>query len=279
MLWRGVVLALPLVCTARQAQAQRPRPAATQATANRSATQPASTARAQAPFDLTGYWVSLVTENWRYRMVVPQRGDYAGIPVNANAKKFADAWRAAADIAAGRQCEAYGVANLMQVPERLHIAWQDDETLRVDTDAGMQTRLLHFRSAPAAAAASRAGGPSPPSAASLQGDSRAHWQVFELANTFGAPEGGAGAPRYGSLVVTTDHLLPGLLRKNGVPYGAQTKVAEYWKLNALGEDRWLMISTEVRDPEYLSGPYVYDSIFQQEPDGSKWNPSQCSLTK
>jgi hypothetical protein len=271
-----VALALPLLCVGRCAQAQRPRPAAAPAPANRAATPPASTARAQAPFDLTGYWVSLVTENWRYRMVVPQRGDYAGIPVNANAKQFADAWRAAPDIAAGKQCEAYGVANLMQVPERLHIAWQDDETLRVDTDAGMQTRLLHFRSASARAAA---GPPSPASVASLQGDSKAHWQLFELANTFGAPEGGAGAPRYGSLVVNTDHLLPGLLRKNGVPYGAQTKVTEYWELNRLGQDRWLMISTAVRDPEYLTGPYVYDSIFQQEPDGSKWNPSECSLTR
>lgn len=265
----GLALALPLICAAPYTRAQqRSRPTASPSAPNRAATKPAPSARTQAPFALAGYWVSLVTENWRYRMVVPQRGDYAGIPINVRGKQVADAWQATADIAAGKQCEAYGAANIMQVPERLHIGWQDDETLRVDTDAGMQTRLLHF-AAPSGAAAD------PPS---LQGYSRARWQLFALVNTFGAPAGGTQSQRYGSLVVTTDHLQPGLLRKNGVPYGAQTQVTEYWKVNAIGQDRWLMISTEVRDPEYLDGPYVYDSIFQQEPDGSKWKPSECSLT-
>ncbi len=266
---RTLALALPLLCAAPYAQAQRSRPASAPAAANRGATQPAPTARAQAPFDPTGYWVSLVTENWRYRMVLPQRGDYAGIPINPKGKQFADTWQAAADIAAGRQCEAYGAANLMQIPERLHIGWQDDQTLRVDSDAGMQTRLLHFGSAPSGDAASPA---------SLQGYSQARWQLFALVNTFGAPAGGAGARRYGSLIVSTDHLLPGLLRKNGVPYGARTRVIEYWQLNTVAHDRWLMISTEVRDREYLDGPYVYDSIFQPEPDGSRWSPSACSLS-
>ena len=41
-----------------------------------------------APIDLTGYWVSLVTEDWRWRMVTPLKGDSASIPVNAAAKKL-----------------------------------------------------------------------------------------------------------------------------------------------------------------------------------------------
>ena len=32
---------------------------------------PVSTARADAPIDLTGYWVSVVTQDWRWRMVTP----------------------------------------------------------------------------------------------------------------------------------------------------------------------------------------------------------------
>ncbi len=267
MLAASLALALPWVCASSYAQAQRPRPASAQAGTTRAATTAPPTARAQQPFDLTGYWVSLVTQNWRYRMVVPQRGDYAGIPINSKGKEFADDWQPAADIAAGKQCEAYGAPDLMQVPERLHISWQGDQTLRVQTDAGMQTRLLHF--APPGVA---------PGSASLQGDSRAHWQLFTLANTFGAPVQVPHAQRYGSLVVITDHLLPGLLRKNGVPYGADTKMTEYWKVQALGSDQWLMISSEVDDPEYLADPYVYDSIFQKQADGSKWNPSACSLS-
>lgn len=229
---------------------------------------PGADPRVQAPYDLTGDWVSLVTQNWRYRMVVPAHGDYAGIPINARGERFANSWNPAADIAAGKQCEAYGAPNLMQIPERLQISWQDDETLRVDTDAGRQTRLLHFESAPSAVTL----------AASLQGYSSARWQLFSLSNSFGADAGPGKGDRYGSLVVTTDHLLPGLLRKNGVPYGAQTQMSEYWRVQALDGAQWLMISTSVKDPEYLSAPYVYDSIFQREPDASQRDPSPCSLT-
>ncbi len=35
----------------------------------------------------------------------------------------------------------------MSVPGRLHITWQDANTLRIDTDAGRQTRLVRFTAA------------------------------------------------------------------------------------------------------------------------------------
>jgi hypothetical protein len=196
------------------------------------AAKPPATPRAQAPIDATGYWVSLITQNWQYRMVVPGRGEYADIPLNGAAKKFADAWSAAADSSAGKACEAYGAAVLMRNPERLHIVWQDDQTLRVDTDAGLQTRLLRF-----GPLASQSG-------ASLQGQSSAQWQIDRVVNTFGAPEGGDNTGHYGSIIVHTDHLLAGLLRKNGVPYGADTRVDEIWDLRSLSPtDHWLTIST------------------------------------
>ena len=50
------------------------------------------TPRAAAPVDLTGYWVSVVTEDWRFRMVTPPKGDYASVPLNAEARRVADAW-------------------------------------------------------------------------------------------------------------------------------------------------------------------------------------------
>ena len=101
--------------------------------------------KAAAPIDLTGYWVSIVTEDWRYRMVTPAKGDYQGVPMTPEARKVADAWDPAADEAAGNQCKSYGAAAIMRVPGRLQISWQDDDTLRVETDAGMQTRLFHFK--------------------------------------------------------------------------------------------------------------------------------------
>src|SRR5438270_7866217 len=97
-----------------------------------------------APMDLTGYWVSIVTEDWRYRMVTPAKGDYASVPLNAEGRKVADTWDPAKDETSGNQCKSYGAAAVMRVPGRLHITWENDNTLRVDTDAGTQTRLFHF---------------------------------------------------------------------------------------------------------------------------------------
>jgi len=77
--------------------------------------------RAGAPIDLTGYWVSLVTGDWRFRMITPPKGDYTSIPLNAEARKVADAWDPAKDEAAGEQCKSYGAPALMRVPGRLHI--------------------------------------------------------------------------------------------------------------------------------------------------------------
>jgi hypothetical protein len=101
-------------------------------------------AKAAAPIDLTGYWVTLVTEEWRWRMVTPPKGDYASIPMTAAAKAVADQWDPAKDEAAGEQCKGYGAAAIMRMPGRLHITWEDNNTLRIDTDTGTQTRLLHF---------------------------------------------------------------------------------------------------------------------------------------
>src|SRR5579864_5858951 len=104
----------------------------------------APTSQAAAPVDLTGYWVSIVNEDWRFRMLTPAKGDYASVPLNAAARKVADAWDPAQDEAAGEQCKSYGAAAIMRVPERIHITWENENTLRIDTDAGTQTRQFHF---------------------------------------------------------------------------------------------------------------------------------------
>jgi hypothetical protein len=231
-----------------------------------SAATPAN-AQAQQPFDLTGDWVAIVTQNWRYRMVVPGHGEYANIPINDAAKAFADAWSRARDTAAGLQCEAYGAAAIMRVPTHLRISWRDPETLQVQTDAGMQTRLLNFKAAPEAAA----------QAASWQGYSLAKWNLFTTRTLpFVAPLVVKG--RYGQMEVATDHMLAGLLRKNGVPYSEHASMTEYWEVNVEPDGtRWLTVTTELRDPQYLLSPYVFNSIFRQEPDGSQWDPGPCTL--
>ncbi len=228
----------------------------------------ASSARAQAPFDLTGYWVSLVTEDWSYRMVVPGKGEYAGIPLNFRAKQFADAWDAAADTTAGKQCEAYGAAALMRIPERLHIDWQNPNTLTVQTDAGMQARLLHFSA-------------TSPGAPSWQGYSEAKWMLYRLAPSAGGPPPARGSvpQRSGSLSVVTTNLLPGLLRKNGVPYSDRTTVQEYWDVyDGPSGTAYLAITPMVNDPVYLIATYTTTEVYARETGQSLWHPSACTLT-
>ena len=106
-------------------------------------------ARQSAALDLTGQWVAIVNEDWRWRMVTPPKGDYASVPLNAEGRRVADTWEPAKDGA----CEAYGAAGLMRMPTRLRVSWDGDETLKVETDAGQQTRTLSFK--PAAASAPR----------------------------------------------------------------------------------------------------------------------------
>ena len=215
-------------------------------------------ARAAAPVDLTGLWVSVVTEDWRWRMRTPPKGDYASLPLTPAAIKVADSWDPAKDAAAGEQCRPYGAAAIMRVPGRTRISWSDDTTLRVDTEAGTQTRTFVFGSAPAAEP-------------SWQGTSVANWQVAG-----GGGRRGGGPPRGGSLRVITTNLRPGYLRKNGVPYSANARVTEYFnRVNEPNGDSWLIVTTMVEDPQYLNARFVTSSHFKKIPDDSAWKPTPC----
>jgi hypothetical protein len=225
----------------------------------------ARSARDAAPIDLTGYWVSYVTENWRYRMVTPAKGEYRRIPSSPAALPIINAWDPAADERAGNQCKSYGAGNIMSVPGRLHITWQDADTLRIETDAGTQTRLLHFSQSGTAAASRASLGPP-----SWQGESTATWERAT------GGDGGAGG---GSLRVVTSNLRAGYLRKNGVPYSESATVTEHFDVAPLPDGgRLLLVTTVVEDPVYLTGPYVVSPHFKKEPDGSKWDPTPCSST-
>jgi hypothetical protein len=231
--------------------------------------QPPRSPKAAAPVDLTGYWVSVISEDWRWRMVTPLKGDYAGIPVNADARKVGETWDPAKDEAAGQQCRSYGAPAIMRVPGRVHITWQDDNALKIETDSGMQTRLFHFVNQLKVSFAP-----------SLQGFSVANWE---------RPPNGAERPdpfpifssRTGtqgrSLEVHTALLTPGYLRKNGVPYSDQTQLDEYYDYHKEpNADEWFTVTTIVRDPTFLTGPWITSTDFKKERDGSKWDPSPCT---
>jgi len=226
------------------------------------------TPKEAAPVDLTGYWVSVVTEDWRWRMVTPIKGDFASVPLTAEGRRIGLLWDPTRDEAAGEACRAYGAPGIMRIPGRVHITWQDDRTLKIDTDQGTQTRLLHFGGKPPAQAKP-----------SWQGYSVAQWEQ-PLRGT-GTPLPGLGATRQGtggrSLEVVTTHLRPGYVRKNGVPYSASAVLSEYYDLSKeRNGDTWFVVTTIVEDPQFLTEPFVTSTNFKKEPDASKWSPSPCS---
>jgi hypothetical protein len=233
---------------------------------------PAGPARQTAPVDLTGNWVSVVTEDWQWRMVTAKKGDYSSVPLTPAGRAEADKWTEAND----GQCQAYGVGGIMRMPGRLRISWQDDNTLKIETDAGEQTRLLRFApvGAPGAAAAPvSAQGPR-----TLQGTSLAEWQRSGGAfDAFLERGGGAGpARRWGSLKVVTTNHTGGWLRRNGVPYSQNAVITEYYTRisNPEGGD-WFVVTTVVEDPQYLGQPFITSSNFKKEADGAKFKPAAC----
>ena len=233
-------------------------------------------ARQQAPIDLTGYWVSVVTEDWRYRMVTAPKGDHPGLPLSAEGNRIANAWDPAKDEAAGDQCKAYGAAGIMRAPGRIHITWDSDEVLKIDTEAGTQTRQLRFGAATAAPVASATQATT--SAASLQGTSVAQWEASGAAGRGGRGGRGAG-PQGGSLKVVTTHMKPGYLQKNGVPYGENAVLTEYFtRTTEPNGDSWLIITLIVEDPQYLTQPLIRSVQFKKLPDSAStsWAPEACS---
>ena len=220
--------------------------------------------KAAAPVDLTGYWVSLVTEDWRYRMATPPKGDVLGVPLNQAGRDLANAWNPAKESSAGEQCKAYGVGGIMRMPTRLRISWQDDTTLKVETDAGTQTRVLNFK--PSSTSSSPG--------SDWQGVSSANWE--RQGSVMGPGRG--GPPPGGSLKVVTTRMKPGYLRKNGVPYSGDAVITEYFeRFDQPNGEALLVVITEVNDPAYLATPFWTSTHFKKQNDAAGWSPTPCSV--
>jgi len=135
--------------------------------------------------------------------------------------------------------------------------------LKIETDAGRQTRLLQFDK------------PQKPQAGrTWQGYSAAAWEIIPQRGGLGVSlQHGPG--RVGTLKVVTINLRAGYLRTNGVPYSEDTVVTEYFdRLTESGTD-WLTVFTIVEDPRYLDQQYITSTHFKREPDRSKWMPTPC----
>jgi hypothetical protein len=262
------------------------------------------TARAMAPIDLTGYWTAVVTEDWHVRMRTAPRGDFgvgepgvienpgqgllgvgpnpaarSNIPYNVAGAQAAMKWDPARDEAEGNACRAYGAPGIMRQPTHLRISWQDDSTLKIEADAGTQTRLFHFGppADPGRMDFSNATYfPAPPARAEPPAGVEPSGQGYSIATWRIVPAAGI-VERGGSLSAVTTRLRPGYYWKNGMPYTANAVLTEYFRLMALPDkSEWLRLTQVVEDPEYLTQPWVVNYAFRKLPDGSRWNPTPCT---
>jgi hypothetical protein len=206
-------------------------------------------------------------------MMTPPKGDVSSIPLNAEGRKVAEAWDPNARLAAGEECRAYGAAGVMRLPTRLHVTWETDTTLRIDTDAGQQTRRLLF------------GDPQPPAGnPEWQGFSVANWervgegQFISSVSRARALSGIDPNKLSGSLKVVTTRMRPGYLRRNGIPYSGDAVLTEYFdRMSAPNGDEWLVVTSRLVDPTYLAQPFTLSTHFKKEPDASRWNPRPCEV--
>ena len=248
----------------------------------RAKTAPPQTAKAAAPFDPSGYWTSIITEDWHVRMLVAPKGDFGSgpdaeglpfggqgsIPYTREAARLARAWDPAKDEAEGNQCKAYGAAGIMRLPGHLHIAWTDDYTLKMDIDAGTQSRVFHFKRPAPTGQAATAVAPEPVGEPSLQGNSIAEWVIL----------GGRGDwSRGGNLKVVTTNLKPGYFWKNGMVYSGRLTLTEHYRYQKEPNgDEWLNFSQMAEDPQYLTEPWIITYHYKKLPDAAKWNPTACT---
>lgn len=228
--------------------------------------------KAAAPVDLTGTWVSVVSEDWRWRMMRPAKGDYTSVPLTPAGRAAADTWDPARDKAAGEECRAYAAPAIMRVPGRIRISWQDDYTLKIETDAGTQTRVLRF--------ARPDGAPAPAASTprSWQGVSVARWepQPAQIAGAGFGPRA-AAPPTTRSLEITTTQIRPGYLRSNGVPFSENTVLTEFFDAWTGSDGDRLTVLSIVQDAQNLRTPFVTTTDFKKEPNGAKWDPTPCAV--
>jgi hypothetical protein len=204
-------------------------------------------------------------------MVTPPKGDYPGVPLNAEGAKVANSWDFEKDVAAGEQCRVFGAAGIMRMPIRLHVSWPDEETLKFEIDNGNQVRLFRFTKQ------------EPPAQPELQGFSVAEWETVQQGQGIASSDRAERQPMAqlsGSLKVQTSKMKPGYLRRNGVPYSANATLTEFFdRTMEPNGDSWLILTSIVDDPAYLFTPFIVTTHFKRELDGTMFRPRPCEATR
>jgi len=177
---------------------------------------------------------------------------------------------AAAPAAGADPCRVYGAGGSMRVPGRLRISWQDDNTLKIEMDAGTQTRLIRFNPA----------GPAP-TEKTLQGYSVGTWELAGGGRGGRGGGGGGGAaapapPRWGSLNVATTNMTAGYLLSSRSSYSENATLTEYFTKHSDFGVEYITVTAGVQDGNQVRW---VSSTFKKEPDGAKFKPAGCDVVR
>lgn len=187
-------------------------------------------ALASAAVDLSGQYNATPHEDGNERGQGPDSGDYAGVPINAQARLRANTWNASLITMPERQCIPHPSPYQNRSVGFLRI-WQ----LREDATQ----KILGFETQQGAFLSRRViwtdGRDHPPESEphTFQGFSTGIWEGD-------------------TLVVTTTHLKPSFVRRNGIPMSDKATMVERF----IRHDDTLLLITELIDPVYLTEPFI-----------------------
>jgi len=189
--------------------------------------------------DLSGIWQPRYHEDFPERIPGPELVDYLGLPINDAARHFAEAWDSSRITLPEEQCRVHVSPYIYRGPLNLRIWDQKDPktqdliAIKQYISTYEQTRTIYMDGRKH---------PGPNAAHTWMGFSTGHWDGD-------------------TLVVETDHIKQGWVRRNGLPMSDQAHMTEYFVRNG---DILTHIFVLV-DPVYLAEPLVKSQDFVRSP--------------
>jgi len=197
-------------------------------------------APAFAQVDFSGEWAPIYHEDGPERLPGPELGDYTEMPINEAARMAADSWDADRISAVQEyQCRPHGADYALRGLGNVRI-WREIDQATQRTIA-FHTHMLAWDSERVIYMDGR---PHPPALAnhSFQGFSTGVWEG-------------------NMLTITTTHLKPNYLRRNGIPRSDLATLTEHWMLHG----SYLTIVSVITDPVYLTEPLVRSDNWYLDP--------------
>lgn len=194
---------------------------------------------ATAQVEMAGSWNGLMHEDQPERAPGPSLGDYLGLPINDNARAFAESWDASRLTVPEHQCRAHAVPYIYRGPLLLRI-W-DERDPQTQELIAIHHRIRNFQQERTIWMDGRPH-PSERAAHSWMGFSTGRWEGS-------------------TLVVRTTHIKQMWHRRNGLPQSDKTVLTE--RFTRHGDVLTQVVITE--DPVYLSEPLVKTTNMRLSP--------------